>query len=96
MNGIRQPGPAWDVTSGDGSALLPFLRGYRDTLTTGQLNLPLQTPLQRTPRFLEELELCGTPPSRPGSTEAQGGSGRASKDRWVVLPSEGDLSRVPT
>ena len=30
---------------------------YYDTLTTRQLSLPLQTPLERTPRFLEELEV---------------------------------------
>ena len=57
MNGIRQPGPAWDVTSGDGSALLRCCCSYYDTLTTRQLSLPLQTPLKRTPRFLEELEV---------------------------------------
>ena len=33
-----------------------FCYSYCDTCTTRQLSLPLQTPHERTPRLLEELE----------------------------------------
>ena len=94
MNGIKQAEAALDVTSGDGSALLSFLL----QLLRHLYNPPTEPSSSDPPR--EDTSPPGgvgsIPPSRPGSTEAQGGRGRAGKDRWVVLPSEGDLSRVPT